>query len=153
MLRGFLAIGSGELRVVCGAGRLAHRDAGVLAMVATEQLRVAGDAAAQKARRRIARDPARHAELAWRFVRWALVREPSAATAVASAFARASRRVADAARADERTATPADAAAWSHHGRLASAELAATKRRALAEIVAPCAEALLCAAPPRLSGA
>jgi hypothetical protein len=115
----------------------------IAAFVAAEQLAVAGDPAVRAALTRIAEDEARHAELAWRFVRWALAQQPTVARAVAEAFARAADAFEASATADARSASFVDGATAEHHGRLPPATLAAAKRLALAEVIAPCAKALL----------
>lgn len=94
---------------------------------------------------RIADDEARHAELAWRFLRWALhVGGEPIATLVRQSFAE---RIAEAhQRLDQTRATTLfehDVATWHHHGRLTPAEQADVSRTALDQVIAPCAAALL----------
>lgn len=90
---------------------------------------------------RIADDEARHAELAWRFLRWALDvgGEPIAAI-VRRTFAQ---RIAEAEASLPSAPFDHDVAVWHHHGRLTPAEQADVSRAALERIIAPCAAALL----------
>ena len=81
---------------------------------------------------RVAEDEARHAELAWRFVQWALASGRAAVRdAVRSAF-------------DAPVAGPpslpggVDADAWRANGRLLPHEHADVVRSVLEEVVAPC---------------
>jgi hypothetical protein len=109
-------------------------------LLATEQLASATDPVARTLLARIVRDEQRHAELAWRFVRWALSQgDDAVGAAVARAFS-------DAARATlaMRFADPVgiDAASWRAHGRLTAEDARALVRRGLAEIVEPCRRAL-----------
>jgi hypothetical protein len=101
----------------------------IAALVASEQLAVAGDPAVRAALARIAEDEARHAELAWRFVGWALARQPAVACAVAEAFAKATEDVEASAIADAMSASIVDGAISQYHGRLPPATLAARWQR------------------------
>ncbi|WP_437544100.1 ferritin-like domain-containing protein [Sorangium sp. So ce367] len=111
------------------------------AVLASEQLAHASDAAVRGVLATIAEDEARHAELAWRFVAWALQAGGDAARrAVAAAF--------DAALAAPPPAAPAQAApagALAAHGRLEGAALASTWRRAIADVITPAMRTLLSA--------
>src|SRR5262249_42878470 len=82
---------------------------------------------------RIADDEARHAEFAWRFVRWALATGSAAVrTAVIAAF--------DAPVAIT-TADPTervDVEAWRANGRLTATEHSSVVRSVLEQIIAPC---------------
>lgn len=111
------------------------------ALLAREQLETVSDATASAFLRRLARDEERHAALAWRFVAWAVARGgDEVRTAARDALARASKATLD---AEVRPlASGVDAAAWRAHGRLTCAEARAVAARGIAEIVAPCAEAL-----------
>jgi hypothetical protein len=101
------------------------------------------DPALAQALAAIADDEARHAALAWRFVQWACGQgDPAVAPAVRAAFA--------AALAAPPTARPADLAlaavpADDQHaaGRLPAGEASALYRAALADVVGPCARALV----------
>jgi hypothetical protein len=97
------------------------------------------DAAVRGVLATIAEDEARHAELAWRFVAWALQAGGDAVRrAVAAAF--------DAALAAHLPAPPAQAApALAAHGRLEGAALASTWRRAIADVITPAMRTLLSA--------
>jgi hypothetical protein len=146
-------VGPGPL-AIDGAlvGSISLREAAVAAVVegcigetlAAHQALAAAEVAKDPVVRRvlagIAEDEARHAELAWRFVAWALgqggadVRE-----AVARAFAVAQ----PVAREEDERAAPIAVAIWRAHGRLAPGELARVLERGYREIIAPCAGALL----------
>jgi hypothetical protein len=112
---------------------------------AAEQLALAQDPAVRAALARITEDEARHAELAWRFVAWALAQgDARVFAAVAQAFA-------------EPAALPDGgpdalfAEVMEAHGRLDAASLRATLTRALDDVVRPCAASLLADAPQRAS--
>ncbi len=109
------------------------------ALQASEQLSRATDAAVRSALATITEDEARHAELAWRFVAWALQTggEP-VRRAVSEAFEAALASPPPAA-----TAPEAGADALAAHGRPDGAALAASHRRAVAEVIAPAMAALL----------
>lgn len=103
------------------------------ALVAARQLAVARDAATRAALARIAGDEARHAELAWRFVAWAVATGGGAVRdAVTRAFAM---RMPD----DAPAAAPANHA----FGRLGPEELRDAARDARRDVIDPCAAALL----------
>jgi hypothetical protein len=111
------------------------------ALQAETQLELATDPAVRKTLEIIARDEARHAELAWHFVKWAIDQHGAPVIAAAHrAFAQAERRL-HSERATELGAV--DAAAFHGHGRLAPAERLAAHRRAFREVIAPCRDALL----------
>lgn len=147
-------VGPGPL-AIDGAlrGPLSLRDAAVAAVLegcvgetlAAHQASTAAELASDPVVRRvladIAEDEARHAELAWRFVAWALAQgdaEVRAAVASALAGARPGAPSEDA----ERPA-PIAAAVWRAHGRLSPREQARTLARGYREIIAPCARVLL----------
>jgi hypothetical protein len=96
----------------------------------------AADPLLQAAHQRIAEDEQRHAELAWKTLAWLLEGHDDGAF-VACCFAEA---CAAAGRdpAPRRLTAP-------EHGLLASSEIGALRRRALREVVEPCAAALLAA--------
>ncbi len=108
------------------------------AVVAAEQLARATDAAVRAALARIAADEARHAELAWRTVSWAVraggreVRAAVTRTLLAQITARAAEEGASA-------GAPEVAA----HGQLDAATYARIRAEAMADVVVPCARALL----------
>lgn len=144
-------VGPGPL-AIDGAltGPISLRDAAVAAVIegcigetlAAHQALAAAEVASEPTVRRvlagIAEDEARHAELAWRFVAWALAQgDAEVRMAVASAFAGA-RPV-----APSEDAAPIAAAIWRAHGRLSPREQARALERGHREIIAPCARALL----------
>jgi hypothetical protein len=110
----------------------------IASVFAREQLRHATDPEAREALARIAEEEARHAELAWRFVGWALrvggerVREAARCAftkAIHAPFATA-------------TADGVDRAAWRAHGRLTREEMRAAERNAKRDVILPCARAV-----------
>lgn len=123
------------------------------AALAAEQLAVAVDPETRRILARIVRDEARHAELAWRFVAWAIGEEQRGSlgaagvyAAVASAAAHAIART----RAMELRPAPANVSAWHAHGRLTCAEARDACERAIVEVLFPCLAALpFSSAPPR----
>jgi hypothetical protein len=111
----------------------------VAALLASEQARGAVDPAIQTALESIAEDEARHAELAWRAVRWALAQGGARVrTAVTQAFDIALARA-----AELLAVAPSAQDSLREHGRLTSGESAELEARALRDVVAPCARALL----------
>lgn len=106
------------------------------AVQAAEQLARATDPAVRAVLVIVAADEARHAELAWRAVGWALQRGGEhERRAIRNAFAGA---IASASAADE-----AATSGLEPHGRLDAASRRALVARTLADIVVPCARALL----------
>ena len=104
------------------------------AVVAAEQHAAAEDPAVRQVLAIIAEDEARHAELAWRAVAWALeVGGAPVRDALRIAMAQITATVAE---------TPADATLRAH-GRLDTATARAATQRTLREVVLPCARALL----------
>ncbi len=107
------------------------------AALCAEAARTAKVPAVQTALRQIAEDEARHAELAWRFVRWALRTDATLRPAVAEAFERAMQRL------PEPPPQPAvDLANWEAWGRLPSHRFRAVVRAMAREVLQPCAAAL-----------
>lgn len=84
----------------------------------------------------IAADERRHAELAWRFVQWAVARCPDTASRVAAAFAAARQDAAPHVLGDEPDQLPA-------HGLLSPAAQLVLAGAALREVIAPTAAAML----------
>jgi hypothetical protein len=117
----------------------------VAAIEASEALQHCEDPAARAVLERIAVEEGKHAELAWRFVAWALETLPALAPRVREAFAQ---ELAGARPGRERA--PRDVSAsdreLARHGLLSPALRAALRERVLAGVVAPCAEALLAGA-------
>ena len=113
----------------------------VAAIEAAEAARHAVDPVVRGALERIAEDETRHAELAWRFVQWAIDGDP-ALRAVAAAEIEA---VAAEARAPA-PAGPSDDDRLLAHGAVGEPLRRAIRRHALARVVGPCARALLASA-------
>ena len=110
--------------------------------VATLEARAALDGATdpevKRTLARIAEDELRHAELAWRFVRWALTqRGPTLRAALATEVRRLEREL-------EQSPEPAaGTTAITEHGILSGRDQWQIRRTALAEVVLPCAASLL----------
>ncbi|HVY48495.1 MAG TPA: ferritin-like domain-containing protein, partial [Minicystis sp.] len=116
----------------------------VSAIVAAEQLAAATDPAVRAVLTEIAADEARHAELAWRAVAWALeVGGQDVRAAVAEVLRSASRHAPEAGD----VLAPAQASARPEvleaHGRLARRAARATVAHALDDVVRPCAARLV----------
>jgi hypothetical protein len=105
----------------------------VAALEAFELNQRAVDPAVRRALETIAADEARHAELAWRFVRWAIDRDPSLASAAESAFGAAA-----AVPAETEEAGPD----LSAHGLASAPQRREIARQARALVIGPCAAAL-----------
>jgi len=109
------------------------------ALLAAEQLEKASDVAVMKILRRIARDEARHAELAWKFLAWALGKGGAAVErATVDAFERAAGEL-------ERMKVVdygVDVALWHAHGRITCAEARELSRSGFEQVVSPCLAAL-----------
>ncbi len=113
----------------------------VAALLAAEQAQGAQDEGLRATLAGIAEDEARHAELAWRAVRWAIEQGGEAVKqAVARAFEAALRTRSESVR------DGANNRDWRAHGRLTPRESAEARARVLREVVGPCATALLTAA-------
>ena len=109
------------------------------ALVVQEQHRAAVDPVVKRALSEIADDEARHAELSWRIVRWAIEQGgPRVFEAVESAFRTAIEQA-----AKNHELQPMARAGLGEHGRLDTAETSRAIERGIAEVVRPCAEALL----------
>jgi hypothetical protein len=125
----------------------------VAAVVAAEQRARATDPAVRAALAQIAADEARHAELAWRTVAWAL---RAGGSEVRAAVTRALGAALDGDRGAEGV-PPGTASVSSEvaaaHGILDAATRAAVVARAMAEVVLPCARALLGGAEGARDGA
>lgn len=106
----------------------------------------AAEPTVREALRIIAADEARHAALAWRFVAWAL---EQGGAEIREAVERAFAEHAVGPAVTEGPGLHLDLVAWRAHGRLTPRELADVLARGRAEIVMPCARALLEHAPAR----
>jgi hypothetical protein len=105
------------------------------ALLAKEQRTLAKDAEAQRVLSRLERDEARHSELAWRFLAWAMQRgDPGVRDAAQRAFDKAARAITEMPVVDYGV----DLELWHAHGRVTCEEARNLSRRALAEVVWPC---------------
>jgi hypothetical protein len=109
------------------------------ALLAEEQARVATDPVVRRLLARIAKDEARHAELAWRFTAWAVTQ---GGAGVVLAVERAADRALSATLAMEVRPLLVDRVAWSAHGRVSCAEARAIATRGVSEVVGPALRAL-----------
>lgn len=114
----------------------------VAAYCAAERLKRASDPTVVRALKRIVADEQRHAELAWRFLRWAVEREPALAGELRELFARAQLE------SERLGGSEVDVSGVARdrcraHGQLLPDEHAALARRAVHELVAPCSRSLL----------
>ncbi|MGK3965247.1 ferritin-like domain-containing protein [Sorangium sp. So ce118] len=135
---GAVAVSEDLAAVAASAAREGCVGETLAAVLAAEQLGQARDPAVRAALTVIAADEARHAELAWRAVAWAVATGGAEVrAAVIDAFAAAEEVLAGF--ASGAVASPELAA----HGRLGATEAAAVLRRALDEVVRPAAAALL----------
>jgi hypothetical protein len=114
----------------------------VAALEASEALAFATDESVRAALSRVVEDEARHAELAYRFVRWALEVSPKAKRA---ALRGRILGLLDAGLNDARDGVTrdTDAPLLARHGLLPSHTRTLIRARALSEVVAPCLVALL----------
>jgi len=111
------------------------------AALAREQLAVARDPAVVAALQRIARDEARHAALAWKFARWAVLRSDDSVRA--SLLRAAEEAIASTLSAEIRSYDGIDIDALHAHGRLTCAESRIVAEQAVREVVRPSLDALL----------
>jgi hypothetical protein len=114
----------------------------VAAIQAAEQLNVATDPHVRDVLGSIAEEEARHAELAWRTVAWAIGRggEP-VRNAVAGALRAAMDHLLESRPEGPLATSPS--AELSAHGRLDAARIMAVRAQAIREVVAPCAARLM----------
>jgi hypothetical protein len=110
----------------------------VATLEARAALEQASDPQVRSALSRIAADEQRHAELAWRFVRWALTEDADLAALLALELERLSSELRDG-------ASGVDLGPLAAHGVLSGGGRARVRRAALAEVVLPCGQALLAA--------
>ncbi len=109
------------------------------AVLAREQLAVATDGSARRVLRKIAADEVRHAELAWRFVGWAV--RNGDRTVAASVRRGVARAIAGTLAAKERR-YDVDHGAWRAHGRLTCRESKEVARQAVLDVLTPCLQRL-----------
>ncbi len=114
------------------------------ALLAAEQARIATDPIAQRILRGIARDELRHAELAWRFVRWAV---DAGGEAVLAGVARGVRRAAAGTLAAPRRVYAVDLDCWHVHGRTTCEEARAVAQAGIDQVIEPALHALEAARP------
>ena len=106
------------------------------AALAAHQLERATDPVARRILRKIAADEARHAELAWRFVAWAVHQGGrDVALAVQAAVKRA---CASTLAMEIRSYDGIDLDAWHAHGRVTCAEAREVARNTMREVLEPC---------------
>jgi hypothetical protein len=119
------------------------------ALQAAEALATAGDEVVRETLEVIARDERRHAELAWRFIAWALEREPTGAVReVIETRLRRLRHEAVASPSHGCRPVTASELAASQYGVLTPDRCRELRSAVIREIVLPCAERLLAAACP-----
>ena len=109
------------------------------AILAAEQAGLASDATAHAILRRIARDESRHAELAWRFVRWAV---DVGGADVLAAVTRGVRRACAGTVAAAIRIYDVDADAWHAHGRVSCEEARAIAVAGINDVIEPALAAL-----------
>jgi hypothetical protein len=110
------------------------------AVLAREQLLRVTEPDVKRVLATIAVDEARHAELGWRFVRWAVT---VGGRDVAQAVARGVSRACKGTLAAEERQYDVDHDAWRAHGRLTCRESKELARQAITELVTPCLGAAL----------
>jgi hypothetical protein len=117
-------------------------------LLASEQLACAADPEVIRLLRRIVADENRHAELAWRFVKWAVsVGGHEVERRVVEALDEALAQV-------ERVVVrdyAVDLALWHAHGRLSCREAREVSARGVREVVLPCMDAVLREAPQNIT--
>jgi hypothetical protein len=113
----------------------------VAALTVAAQRDACRDEAARASLAVIAEDEARHAALAWRFVRWCVATRPELAEDVQGAFAAATAAAAHA--GVDGTPAGVSRAVWAAYGARDAQGAAEVRRDALTAVVAPCAAALV----------
>jgi hypothetical protein len=122
------------------------------ALEAAEALTRASVPAACTILTKVCDDGKRHADLAWRFVRWSIESGSEGGyEAAAEAFVRAFDQVEASDEAGDEAGDPGDSEQAQAFGRLSGPLRAALRRRALSEVLGPCAEELLANAITSLS--
>ena len=144
-------VGPAPLRVDDALGSLALADIAELtaeegcvgetlgAILAAEQATLATDPIVQRMLRRLAEDEARHAELAWQFVRWAV---GVGGRDVVTAIQRGIRRAAAGTLAAPRRVYDVDLASWHAHGRVTCDEAHAIAVAGIDLVIDPASRAL-----------
>jgi hypothetical protein len=122
--------------IACATAREGCINETLAALCARAACEEARDPVVKAALSIIADDEARHAALAWRFVRWAVTRDARARALVRNVFATLPRIDAVAPRVDNEALLTA-------HGHLAPAARSSILREGLDQVVVPCASALL----------
>jgi len=112
----------------------------VAALEAAEAAAHASDPTIRTAMLRISSDERRHADLAWRFLRWALAEDDSLRDQVETTFAEL---LASADAAHDSTTPSASELRLLAHGLLTADMARALRSSALTEVIAPCARAIL----------
>jgi len=107
--------------------------------LAEEALAGARDEEVRRVLRMLVRDEAKHAELAWRFARWAV---DQGGDPIRRAIASSVRQAIETTLAAPVRAYGVDAEQWRAHGRLTCEESRAIAQRAAEQVVAPCLDAL-----------
>jgi hypothetical protein len=106
------------------------------AILAREQLALAKDPAVIAALTKIAADEERHADLAWRFVSWAV--QQGGAPVLEEVTRRIERACASTLAMEIQSYDGIDLDAWHAHGRVTCAEARAVAERAIRDIIEPC---------------
>lgn len=114
----------------------------VAALEAAEAAAQCTDAEVRVVLEQIVVDESSHAELAWRFVDWALTQHPELLEPVRRVFSAQLRAI-------DRQSRATGVGPLAAHGVLGHGARRAVRQRALASVVAPCAERLLCRTPQR----
>jgi len=109
------------------------------ALMAMDQLERATDPVVVRILERLAKDEARHSELSWKFLAWAL---ETGGAAVEEAARRAFRETMDAMEREAIVDYGVDVSVWHAHGRLTCAEARALSRRGIEDVLVPCMDAL-----------
>ncbi|MCB9766496.1 MAG: hypothetical protein H6739_42370 [Alphaproteobacteria bacterium] len=121
------------------------------ALLAEEMRQRATDPQARAALDEIAADEARHAQMAWRFLRWAV--EQGGEDLRAQLAEAAEQAIAEQRAAADAVTGDIVPAGWAAHGRLRPSAQRRVSRRALRQVVRPCLAALLApSAPPDREG-
>jgi hypothetical protein len=145
-------VGPGRLKVADSVGALSLAEIAALtvaegcvgetlgALMAAEQIELAAGPDVKRMFRRIARDEARHAELAWKFLSWA-VRVGGEAVEVAAreAFRKTVEDIGRMPVVDYGV----DIGIWHAHGRLTCAEARKLSRDGVDHVISPCLDALI----------